>query len=74
MSIRTLVEFNHDYAHRIEEDGLQFLTLLEAVLRGHDKEATEELQHRFGVTVGRARHHSTPMKGELLAAFGGREP
>lgn len=74
MSNRTLMEFNHDYAHRIEENWLQFSELLGAVMRGRDQAAIEELRSSFGVTVGRTRHHSTPMKGELLDAFGGREP
>ena len=74
MSNRTIMEFNHDYAHNIEENSLTFLELIGAVMRGLDREAKEELQSRFGVTVGRTRHHSTAMKPDVLEAFHGREP
>lgn len=74
MSNRTLMEINHDFAHRIEEDPAKFVELLGDVLRGRDHEAMEELRFRFGLTVGQTRHHSTPLKPDVLAAFGGIEP
>ncbi len=74
MSNRTIMEFNHDKAHEIEERSEEFLEALGAVMRGWDKQAIEILQQRFGVTVGRSRHHSEDMKPDVLALFGGRQP
>lgn len=74
MSNRTIMEFNHDRAHEIEANPEDFLECLGAVMRGLDREAMERLEIRYGVTVGRTRHHSDRMSEEVKKLFGGREP
>ena len=74
MSNRTIMEFNHDLADAIFNRPTEFVGLINAVMRGCDRDAMEELRLRFGVTVGRTRHHSEAMKPDVLEAFGGREP
>jgi len=56
MSIRTIIELNHDYAHRIEAD-TQFTDLLSEALRTGSEQAWETLR-RYGVTRLAQAHHS----------------
>jgi hypothetical protein len=58
MSIRTIVEINHDLIHRIEEDEFGFVsTLLVAVLTRSGGNAND-LMTRFGARILATRHHS----------------
>jgi len=54
MSIRTLIEVNHDFAHRFD-DG--FVQALDRYLRSASQEHAEELE-RYGVRVIGRRHHA----------------
>lgn len=55
MSNRTLVELNHDHAHKM--DSAEFLHVLARYLGSGSQEAAEELS-RYGVRVFGMRHHS----------------
>lgn len=54
MSMRTLIEINHDYA---DDLGPEFLAFLGQYLRSGDRESAKPLE-RFGVRVVGMRHHS----------------
>lgn len=56
MSIRTLIEINHDYGVR-DQDAL--LPALQRYLNSGSREAAQELEH-FGLRVIGLRHHSSP--------------
>jgi hypothetical protein len=57
MSIRTLVEFNHDCAHEISDQPLEFAALLKRFLcSGSNREA--EALERYGFRVVSQRHHA----------------
>lgn len=57
MSQRTIVEFNHDQAHRIVKDGQLFLGLLERALKSGAVEDWKPLES-FGVRRAVQRHHT----------------
>lgn len=71
MSTRTIVEFNHDYAHAIERNHASFLKALECYLASASEEDAECLK-RFGIHRIWTGHHSddrrivTPREGETL--------
>lgn len=68
MSMRSLVEFNHDYAHKIVADPDGFVLALRHFLNGADLKTAEALE-RFGVTVSVTAHHSD----DRHAVVNGRE-
>lgn len=53
MSMRTLIEINHDYGDRMGD----LLPFLERYISSASRESAEELE-RFGVRVIGMRHHS----------------
>ena len=56
MSIRTIVEINHDYIQRLHEEGHISKTLYREILDGYTNPSrTEPVQ---GFTIMGARHHS----------------
>lgn len=55
MSIRTLIEINHDFTFRLDDD---FMARLRTYLASGDRRAAEELKP-YGVTVIGSRHHSS---------------
>lgn len=57
MSVRTIVELNHDYTHRIEQDPEAFVALLVRYLSSAGPDNAEPLE-RFGVRVAWWGHHS----------------
>jgi hypothetical protein len=57
MSIRSLLEFNHDYAHEIQAEPEAFLAALRRYQNCAEHEAAEELE-RFGVRRVSVRHHA----------------
>lgn len=57
MSMRSLIEFNHDYTHKLD-DGRAFLDALDSYLKSGSRDRAEELE-RFGVRVLGIRHHSS---------------
>ncbi len=57
MSVRTIVEFNHDFAHEISENAPEFVKLLRRAMGSGSKECWERLE-RFGVTFAVSAHHS----------------
>jgi hypothetical protein len=62
MSMRTIVEFNHDYIHQIREKPEEFIRWLELGLNsGNDERYWEELR-RFGVVKAIMVHHSDERK------------
>lgn len=64
MSQRTIVEFNHDYAHKLDgaDDIRQvFARLVDHALRSGSKEDWEQLR-RFGITRIVQCHHSDDRK------------
>ena len=64
MSNRSLIEFNHDYCPRNDEECLALGRALRAYMRGAD---TDELPQ--GVVRKHYRHHSDPdpMEGRVTA-------
>lgn len=61
MSVRTVVEFNHDYANMIERDPDGFVMDLRTALNSGDKRDWKRLE-MFGLREIVQRHHSTPGK------------
>lgn len=61
MSVRTIVEFNHDYAHKIDENGPEFLAWLRLALNSSNKDSWGKLD-RFGVRMAAVAHHSDDRK------------
>ena len=57
MSYRTLIEINHDFGHRIEDQPQRFVEDLGAYLASPSRGNAEELE-RWGVRVVGMRHHS----------------
>lgn len=57
MSIRTVVEVNHDYGHHIEEDPAEFARLVRYAINAGDRNTWEELES-FGIRFITERHHS----------------
>ena len=55
MSMRTLIELNHDYADRLTDP--EFLAFLRYYLASGSREHAEHLQ-RFGARVIGLRHHT----------------
>lgn len=58
MSQRTLLELNHDQAHRIASDPGPFLSALDALTRGGYDEGTLLVLGSYGVRWRGQRHHS----------------
>jgi hypothetical protein len=57
VSQRTIVEFNHDYTHDIEEDGAEFVRALRMALGSGAREPWRQLE-RFGLRKAVQCHHS----------------
>lgn len=57
MSNRTLFEFNHDYAHKIEGNQESFCRALGQYLNSGSPENADALE-RYGVRCFGMRHHS----------------
>lgn len=72
MSIRSLIEINHDYCHFIEKDPAQFVERLRYYLGNGARSSADELE-RYGVVVFGSRHHSQPFGSETIAAMHRRE-
>lgn len=66
MSIRTIVEFNHDLAHQIKSSPDEFVTLLGQALNSGNNECWARLE-RFGIRAVNARHHSVRATVEVGA-------
>lgn len=58
MSQRTLLEFNHDQAHKIEKDPMPFLLALGELMRGGRSDDTLLVLGSYGVKWHGQRHHS----------------
>lgn len=66
MSQRTIIEFNHDYAHRVDDDPLGFISALNELLRqgvnmNPENKRGEELLgrlHWYGVRCSPTHHHT----------------
>lgn len=58
MSVRTIVEFNHDYAHKIAQRHLDFMMTLDDALRTGDAKYWEHLRQHYGVIRHTQCHHS----------------
>lgn len=62
MSLRTIIEINHDFVHAISEHQEEFSHLvIRALHAGNDDEAWEKLS-RFGVVKAVMTHHSDARK------------
>ena len=62
MSVRTIVEFNHDFAYRIAESPVgEFVDLLQNALRSGSRDDWQHLE-RYGIRFGVSTHHSTARK------------
>jgi hypothetical protein len=61
MSNRTIVEFNHDYAHRIADAGEPLAKLLDMALSSGAPDLWEALE-RFGIRRLAQRHHSDDLQ------------
>jgi hypothetical protein len=68
MSMRTIVEFNHDYAHKIADDPAEFAAWLDLALKSGDQRRWDELE-RYGVKRAVMAHHSDDRK----AVVGGKD-
>lgn len=58
MSVRTVVEFNHDQTHAISRDPTEFHLLLINALRSGFDQDWQKLQ-RFGIRAVGSAHHSS---------------
>jgi hypothetical protein len=58
MSNRTLLELNHDQAHRIKDDPAPFLAALNELLRAGVDDGTLLTLGSYGVKWHGQRHHS----------------
>lgn len=67
MSNRTLAEFNHDLAHRIDDSPSVFMSALLGFL-GHASPENAAKLEPFGIRVFGTRHHSEGFRVE----FGGQ--
>lgn len=67
MSIRTVFEVNHDFAHRIEQDRAEFVGRLLDYVRGGGQDDLGELEY-FGLRHLGQRHHTEPIRVEIGAA------
>ena len=61
MSIRTIVEINHDFGHQIERNPEAFLRALRHYINSTSERNGAELE-RFGVRVAWSGHHSDDRK------------
>lgn len=57
MSNRTIIEINHDFAHKIDREPEAFVSDLGTALRSGNRQAWEALE-RFGVRRAIMAHHS----------------
>jgi hypothetical protein len=64
MSNRTLLEFNHDQAHRIKDDPAPFLAALNELLRAGGDDGVFLTLGSYGVKWHGQRHHSDGFKIE----------
>ncbi len=62
MSIRSIVEFNHDYTHKIEEDPEAFVAALGRYLGSASEITAEPLQIKYGMRIAWSGHHSSDRK------------
>jgi len=77
MSQRTIVEFNHDLAYRIERDPEGFLRAISHMLNSgvsdadisHEKRRRDDLE-RYGIRVTPTHHHSTNVKVVMYHEWG----
>ena len=58
MSMRTVVEFNHDRGRRIEDKKDEFINLIGMMIRGGPSEYVREHLEYFGVEIAFMAHHS----------------
>lgn len=58
MSNRTLLEFNHDFGHRIADDPAPFLSALDDMIRGGPSDHNLPVLGHYGVKWHGQRHHS----------------
>ncbi len=70
MSMRTIVEFNHDHAHKIANDPQGFADAVSRMLNngftdGPLGEEIEQSLRRFGVRPTPTTHHTTERKINL---------
>lgn len=78
MSMRTIVEFNHDEGVKIEADPEGFLRAIINMIKSgvcdaddsHEQHKRENLE-RYGVTVTPTHHHSTKAEVVLSHEHGG---
>lgn len=61
MSMRTIVEFNHDYARRIAANPLDFAELLNLAMAGSNDRFWEKLE-QYGVRKAVMIHHDEERK------------
>lgn len=75
MSMRTIVEFNHDEAVKIKNDPEGFLhaikTMLNSGVNGEDSRVAALLE-MYGITTSPTHHHSTQAE-VVLSHESGRE-
>ncbi len=60
MSVRTIVEINHDFGHSIKINPIEFCSNLMTAINSGSTEAWQDLE-RFGFRRIEAMHHSTPL-------------
>jgi hypothetical protein len=65
MSNRSLFEFNHDFAERIERDPNGFTLAISEYLRSGSPAAAEFLKRHFGLTWYGMRHHSDDWEAHI---------
>lgn len=64
MSMRTLVEFNHDMGHKIESRPEEFVAAVLELIRAGESERVSDRLAAFGVKTLMSRHHSTRCRVE----------
>lgn len=66
MSIRTIIEINHDYGDAIDRDPEGFVHAIRSQIRSaYEPETIQRLRH-FGVVVVESVHHSTDRKVVIM--------
>lgn len=68
MSMRSILEINHDYADVIKRDPIGFAQVMLDLLRGGNNEPIRQNLRHYGVVVAQTVHHSTPRK--VVLPFG----
>lgn len=69
MSIRTIIEINHDLAHEIDTGRFEFCNAVMEVLRDSSSRDGWQALERFGIRLIASGHHSDDLVEKVKAAL-----